>query len=124
MTRSRARAQYTSERGRPVIPVSLGRSDDLPYTGSVVPVPSQPPDLLDEHGVEVAPGLSERHIRDLARQYIDRAEVQRQREGNMSVDVNSRELDVWLRAILREEVDLPEHVEIEFERVIKVVFAV
>ena len=31
-------------------------------------------------------------------------------------------LDADLRAILREEVDLPEHVEIEFKRVMDVVF--
>ena len=33
-------------------------------------------------------------------------------------------LDAELRAILREEVAFPEHVEIEFERVMQVVFAV
>jgi hypothetical protein len=48
--------------------------------------------------------------------------AQHQREGNVSGDVNSTELDAWLRATLRQEV-FPEHVEIEFERVMRVVFS-
>ena len=103
------------------------RSDDLPYTGPVVAVPDLPPDSLDEHGVVLGarpapePGLSERRIRELADQYQGRAYANAQETGG---DTRTAECDAWLRATLREEVDLPEHVEIEFARVMKVVFVV
>jgi hypothetical protein len=38
--------------------------------------------------------------------------------------LDTPELDAELRAILREEVAYPEHVEIEFERVMQRVFAI
>jgi putative DNA primase/helicase len=64
------------------------------------------------------PGLSQWRIRELARWYLDRAEAQRQETG----DVCSAELDAGLRQVLVEEV-FPEFVEVEFERVMQVVFA-
>jgi hypothetical protein len=58
------------------------------------------------------PGLSDRRTKELAEWYLGRAFMQTRRSR----------LDAELRAILHKEV-FPEHVEIEFERVIKVVFA-
>jgi len=95
----------------------------MPYTGPVVPVPDLGVDSLDTHGVPVAtngdtePGLSRRRIRELADWYKD--ETHRRYNENT---LDTAELDAELRAILREEVDLSEHVEIEFERVIDWVF--
>ena len=65
------------------------------------------------------PGLSHRNILDLARWYIERAEAQRQDEG----DVDSAVLDAELREVLAEMV-LPELVEVEVERVMVEVFRV
>jgi putative DNA primase/helicase len=103
-----------------------GKSDDLPYTGPVVEVPDLGPDQIDEHGAPVAnggnePGLSQGRIRELAHWYLDRATVQN--EESETGDVSSAELDAALREVLREEV-FPEFVEVEFERVMKAVFAV
>jgi hypothetical protein len=100
------------------------KSDDLPYTGPVVDVPDQGPDPLDKHGVPVAPpgtepGLSIRRIQELADWYSNETH-RRYNDGTLDVP----ELDAELRATLREEVDLLEHVEIEFKRVMDVVFAV
>jgi putative DNA primase/helicase len=64
-------------------------------------------------------GLSERRIRELAEQYQDRAYANAQETGG---DTRTAECDAWLRAVLDQEVDLLEHVEIEFERVMQVVF--
>ena len=69
--------------------------------------------------VEPEPGLSHRRLQELADWYKD--ETNRRYNANT---LDTAELDAELRAILREEVDLPEHVEIEFERVMKIVFAV
>ena len=66
-----------------------------------------------------APGLSHRNILDLARWYIERAEAQRQDEG----DVDFTVLDAGLREVLAEMV-LPELVEVEVERVMVEVFRV
>jgi putative DNA primase/helicase len=104
------------------------RSDDLPYTGPVVPVPNLGSDSLNDHGVPLAqaqpanggePGLSRRRIQDLADWYSDQGH-RRHNDGLL----DTAGLDAELRAILREEVAFPEHVEIEFERVMQVVFAV
>jgi hypothetical protein len=88
-------------------------------------VPDQGPDPLDEHGAPRAatnggaePGISRQRIRELADWYKDETH-RRYNDGTL----DTPELDAELRAILREEVDLPEHVEIEFERVMQVVFA-
>jgi putative DNA primase/helicase len=97
------------------------KSDDLPYDGPVVAVPDLPPDPLDEHGVPVTePGLSHGRIRELAAWYLDKAVAQH--ETSETGDVSAAELDAGLRAVLAEEV-FPEYIEIEFERVMKVVFA-
>jgi hypothetical protein len=68
--------------------------------------------------VEPEPGMSQWRIRELSDWYKDETN-RRYNDGTLDVP----ELDADLRAILREEVDLPEHVEIEFERVMKLVFA-
>jgi hypothetical protein len=93
-----------------------------------VKVPALSPDLLDEHGALLAPhtrpsansgpGLSRRRIQELADWYKDEG-YRRSHEDRF----HTAELDADLRAILREEV-FPEHVEIEFECVMQVVFAV
>jgi hypothetical protein len=90
----------------------------------VVEVPDLPPDQLDEHGQPVAsnggtePGLSRRRVKELADWYSDQGH---QRHNENTLDTAA--LDAELRAILRGEV-FPEFVEIEFERVMKVVFAI
>jgi hypothetical protein len=63
------------------------------------------------------PGLSERDIEQLACWYADHADAQR--KGECKVD--QVEADASLRRKLAECV-LPEHIELEFERVIQVVF--
>ena len=55
------------------------------------------------------PSLSRRHIQELAEWYADEGH-RRHNAGTLDA------LDAELRAILREEVAFPEHVEIEFER--------
>jgi hypothetical protein len=109
------------------------KSDDLPYHGPVVEVPEPPPDPLDEHGAPraqpapqpinggIEPGLSLRAIRDLADAYQERTYAQYQESGGG--DVDHRPLDAWLRQRLREMV-LPEHIELEFQRVMEAVFAI
>jgi hypothetical protein len=72
----------------------------------------------DEMGTGSAePGLSSHRIRQHADWYEDRAYWHYSKSA-----LDAGVLDAELRAILRKEV-LPEHVEIEFERVTKVVFA-
>jgi hypothetical protein len=111
------------------------KSDDLPYHGPVVEVPEWGPDPLDEHGAPapahpstngsgvsgpvLEPGLSRRRIRELADWYQDETH-KRYNESRLDV----AELDGELRLILREEVAFPEHIEIEMERVMQMVFAV
>jgi hypothetical protein len=104
------------------------RSSDLPYTGSVVDVPDQGPDPLDEHGAPRATPnrppkgdesrLSSQRIRELAEWYREQTN-RRYNAGTLDVPV----LDAELRAILREEVASPEQVEIEFERVMDMALA-
>jgi putative DNA primase/helicase len=65
------------------------------------------------------PGLSRRRLRELADWYSDQG-YQRHHDGIL----DTAELDAELRLILREEVAFPEHVEVEFERVMQIVFAV
>jgi putative DNA primase/helicase len=65
------------------------------------------------------PGLSRRRIQELGDWY--------QNEGHQRYcedRLDTAELDAELRLILREEVAFPEHVEIEFERIMQAVFAV
>ena len=64
-------------------------------------------------------GMSERRIRELAEWYQDEYH-RRYNDGTL----DTAKLDAELRAILREEVDLPEHVEIEFKRVMDMALAV
>ena len=84
------------------------KSDDLPYRGNPVAVPDMGPDSLDEHGAPRAsnvgsePGLSQRRIRELAKQYQDRVAHSHYQETG---DTRTTECDAWLRAIVREEVD-------------------
>jgi hypothetical protein len=103
------------------------RSEYIPYVGLVVEMPEPPPDLLDEHGAPqptnggTEPGLSAYSIRELAEAYQERTYAQYEESG--SGDVDHRPLDAWLRQRLREMV-LPEHIEIEFKRVMDAVFAI
>jgi hypothetical protein len=83
------------------------------------------PNLTDEAGLsrrhpsnDEEPGLSRRRIQELADWYGDQSH-QRYNEGTL----NTAALDAELRAILQEEVPFPEHVEIEFEHVMKAVFS-
>jgi hypothetical protein len=69
------------------------------------------PNLTDEAG------LSRRRIQELADWYTDET-YRRDQEGRL----DTAELDAELRAILREEVAFPDHVEIEFERITQVSF--
>ena len=88
----------------------------------MVSVPEHGPDPLDEHGAPADGGelgLSQGCISDLGHQYLDRAAAEREATGDVSTAVH----DAWLRATLAEQV-LPERVEIEFERVMRVVYAV
>jgi hypothetical protein len=64
------------------------------------------------------PGLSRRHIQELADWYQDEGH-RRYSEDRL----NTAALDAELRTILRKEVAFPEHIEIEFERVMQRVFA-
>ena len=64
------------------------------------------------------PGLSRQRIGEIGGWYKDETH---RRYNEDTLDV--AELDAELRAILREEVDLPEHIEIEFKRVMDAVFA-
>jgi len=69
-------------------------------------------DPLDEHGAPAAKtGLSRSRVQELADWYSDQSH-QRHDAGTL----DTAALDAELRAILREEVAFPEHVEIEFER--------
>jgi len=94
-----------------------------------VKVPVLPPDSLDEHGAARSarpqsrgePGLGDRTIRGLGDEYTERAYANAQANGG---DTRTAELDAWLRQRLADEGVRPEHIEIEFERVMQVVFAV
>jgi hypothetical protein len=92
------------------------KSDDLPYAGPVVAGPDLPsaPVTASTNGGE--PGLSSRRIAELNEWYQDQA--YRNYSKN---DLAAGKLNAELRAILRKEC-FPEHVEIEFERVMKAVF--
>jgi hypothetical protein len=68
------------------------------------------------------PGLSLPTIRELADAYQERTYAQYQESG--STDVDHRPLDAWLRRQLAELGVFPEFVEIEFKRVMDVVFAI
>jgi hypothetical protein len=63
------------------------------------------------------PGLPRRDLMRLANSYKERGDAQR----NGGAEVDQEELDVGLRQVLAETV-LPEHVEIEFARVMEIVF--
>jgi hypothetical protein len=96
-------------------------------------LPDLPPDPLDEHGAprpaarphssnnsnDDGRGLSRRRIQELADWY---AEESYRRSHKDQFDAAA--LDAELRAILGREGVFPEHVEVEFERVMQVVFAV
>jgi hypothetical protein len=63
------------------------------------------------------PGLTRRDLVRLANSYKERGDAQR----NGGAEVDQEELDAGLRQVLAEMV-LPEHVEIEFGRVMDIVF--
>jgi hypothetical protein len=86
-------------------------ADEMGFVASVAAVAP-----LRGNGEE-EPGLSRRRIRELADWYQDQGH-QRHNDGTL----DTAELDADLRLILREEVAFPEHVEIEFERVMRTVF--
>jgi hypothetical protein len=66
-----------------------------------------------------AKGLSDYRIRELAGWYQERAYAAYQEHG----DVDSTVLDTGLRQVLAEQC-LPEFIEVEFQRVMEVVFRV
>jgi hypothetical protein len=67
------------------------------------------------------PGLSRRRIWDLAEQYQELAYANAQATGG---DTRTADCDAWLRQTLAEGGILPEHVEVEFARVMAQVFQV
>jgi hypothetical protein len=140
--KNRGEAKKTYTEAASGAPQTLRSSDGMPaYSGPVVPVPEpSEADRLDEHGAPwdqgtavaqpapkptdggTEPGLSPRTIRDLADAYQERTYAQYKENGSTEVDY--RPIDAWLRQRLREEVAFPEHVEIEFERIMQAVFAI
>jgi hypothetical protein len=100
----------------------------VPYTYRLVPPPSREDDCAEPRAAPRAArtqssngselGLSRRRIQELADWYSDQGH-RRHNAGTL----DTAALDAELRAILREEVAFPEHVEIEFERVMKAVFS-
>ena len=66
-------------------------------------------------------GISALRIRRLTDEYHDRAYANAQETGG---DTRTADLDAWLRQKLADEGVLPEFVEVEFERVMAVVFRV
>jgi putative DNA primase/helicase len=106
--------RVTRERGTPIY---RGKSDDMPYTGPVVDVPDMGADGVDEHGGPVAaqdnspePGSLDWH-RKLAA-WCDKWIA----EGE-----DPNDLDDALRMMIREEIDDPSRVEVEFEKVKRLV---
>jgi hypothetical protein len=107
---------------------ALARSHPDVVERASVKVPELPPDPLDEHGAllvararsanDTEPGLSRRRIQELADWYSDQGHC---RHNARTLDTAA--LDEELRAILREEVEFPEHVEIEFERIMQIVYS-
>jgi len=96
------------------------KSDALDYRGPVVAMPEQPPDTLDEHGQLLAAtngntegGLTQER----------RAELAEWRCKWITDGEKPNDVDDALRMMIREELDDPNQVEVEFERVMKV-FAV
>jgi hypothetical protein len=79
--------------------------------------PSKKPIVAPSTDGGTEPGLSRRRIEELAAWYRDETH---QRYNENTLDTPA--LDAELRAILRKEVAFPEHVEVEFERVMKAVF--
>jgi hypothetical protein len=82
--------------------------------------PAQPY-FIWEHDPDIANGgdlgLPRRDLVRLANSYKERGDAQR----NGGAEVDQEELDAGLRQVLAEMV-LPEHVEIEFARVMEIVF--
>ena len=103
---------FLGRRVKPAWPTGYLGPDPLDEPGAPRAVPTQP-----SNGGE--PSLSRRRIQELADWYADEGH-RRHNAGTL----DTAALDAELRAILREEVAFPEHVEIEFERVMQVVFAV
>lgn len=66
----------------------------------------------------IRPGLSDYRIRQHADWYRDRGEAERQQTG----DIHQTELDAALRKVLADDGVLPEFIDLEFERVMCVVF--
>jgi Protein of unknown function (DUF3631) len=91
------------------------RSDDLPYTGDPVAVPDLPPDPLDDHGTVVAAREPEPRTpewRERLAGWCDRWLA----EGEPPEDMADA-----LRFTIREEIDDPSQVEVEFEKVMRLV---
>jgi hypothetical protein len=81
------------------------------------PTTAAPPPASADDGV----GISAWRIRRLTDEYHDRAYANAQETGG---DTRTADLDAWLRQKLADEGVLPEFVEVEFERVMAVVFRV
>jgi putative DNA primase/helicase len=100
------------------------KSDDLPYTGPLVPVPDLGPDPLDEHGEPIepaaGPGLSVWDVYKLAPPYADRAHALMQEQGSTDPDLGA--LNAELRQKLADLGVPPERIAIEFERVMAEVY--
>ena len=92
----------SSYAGRPAKPTPTGPDSNCAHTQ-----PAKGGDL----------GLPRRDLVQLANSYKERGDAQR----NGGAEVDQEELDAGLRQVLAEMV-LPEHVEIEFARVMEIVF--
>ena len=91
----------------------------LDYHGPVVVPPDLGPDDLDDHGAPAqAARLTSWRILEIVDWYKDQTN---RRYNDDTLDTDA--LDAELRALLRAEV-LPEFVEVEFKRVMDLVFAV
>ena len=99
------------------------------YVAALADPPVKVPVLPPDHGAARSarpqsrgePGLGDRTIRGLGDEYTERAYANAQANGG---DTRTAELDAWLRQRLADEGVRPEYIEIEFERVMQVVFAV
>jgi putative DNA primase/helicase len=110
-TRTRSRKQPPSgPSGRSDHPIVAPNADSQPGEAATASPGDGPVHMVE-------PGLNRRRVQELADWYQNETH-RRYNEGAL----DTAELDADLRLVLREEVAFPEHVDIEFERVMAEVF--